>query len=636
MIHFESIAFRNIGSYGDVAFEYDFRAAPITAFVGVNGSGKSTLLEALAFVLYGKSWRGVPKGELVNKKNRRGAWVEIKFTAPKGSFRVVRGIKPDVFEIWQDDKLLNQDSKSRDYQKTLESEILGLTWDSFNQVVVIGKASYVPFMKLKTETRRSFVEAILNLQVFKVMNDLRRVQSSAADKALLTAQTRLTSTQPRVDIATRNIENYKAMLADPSSVKLEDAKAAMEALTVELTESTRKGRELQYERENLVSNQRTVWLDVVAELEAVVAAKKASVEHLQAHATTLDADANAVRDFITSCRAEAARLRRQINGLDTRGVCPTCGGPIDASNVLKHSAELEAAEQEQLDMAKAAEPDLAAALAAIQAYHPTVLAAVNELAAANDDLNVMRRMDPANGHAQVTPELEDVDCRIAEEKAAFQGLQVRLAQARSDYDSAHRREVELANLMKQAEDDLAKASGEVAALEVEQATAARDVQVLGVVASILKDSGAKATIIRRYIPVINGIINELLASMGLFVKFELNEEFDDKILIRGFEEMTYNSLSEGEKLRIDMAVMMAWRELCILTGSSSTNLLVFDEIFDASFDEQGLEAFMQYIAERDDLNVVTMTHHPDRIDHFVSRTLRFRREDGYSVFDVET
>lgn len=636
MISFETIAFRNIGSYGDRAFEYDFRAAPITAFVGVNGSGKSTLLEALAFVLYGKSWRGVPKGELVNKKNRRGAWVEIKFTTPKGAFRVIRGIKPDVFEIWQDDALINQDSKSRDYQKTLEGEILGLTWDSFNQVVVIGKASYTPFMKLKTETRRSFVEAILNLQVFKVMNDLRRVQASAADKALLTAQTRLTSTQPRIDLAQRNIENYKQMLSDPSSVSLADAKSTMDELTAELTNSTRKSRELQYERENLVAQQRSVWLEMVAELQSAVTAKNAELDVARAHAATLDGDVAAVRDFIASCRQEAARLRRQIDGLDTRANCPTCGGPIDASNVLKHSEELERQEEEQLAMASAAEPDFNAASAAREAYQPTLQAALDAVAAAQNDVGVMQRMDPANGHVQSTPELEDVDRRISAEQHAFQSLQVRLAQARSDYDSAHRREVELANLLKQAEEDLAKATAEVEALGVEQTTAAREVQVLGVTASILKDSGAKATIIRRYIPVINGIINELLASMGLFVKFELDEEFDDKILIRGFEEMTYNSLSEGEKLRIDMAVMMAWRELCILTGSSSTNLLVFDEIFDASFDEQGLEAFMQYIAERDDLNVVTMTHHPDRIDHFVARTLRFRREDGYSVFDVET
>ena len=600
MIDFDRIKFSNLGSYGDVPFELCFRDAKVFAFTGVNGSGKSTLLEALAFVLYGKPWRKVPKAKIVNNKNKRGTRVDLWFSDDTDEYQVTRGIKPDLFEIRRNGTLVNQDAKSRDYQKVLEEEILKLSWDAFNQVVIIGKATYVPFMQLDAAKRRSFVESVLGLRVFTDMRDHHRPDVARAEKEQAAAVAGFNAARPSIDTIKSTLASYDAMKADPNAMSSVDAKAIVDGLRSKLGAAARECREAEERRDSALMEVKDEIRSATAAIEEEVTAAGLKYTWATDAQTAANNDRQAVQDFVNAEIRDAERLEKQASGIDTRTACPTCGGPIDASNAQRHAEELG---REASREWRAAESRHTAAKARNANNDDRVVAAQREVDTAK------ARWDEITG-----------DLRMA-------GTAV---------ETATRRESELDGLIAAANEKLAAAQTRVTALEADVAQSDKTLQVYSVVSTLLKDTGAKATIIRRYVPVINTIVNDLLADMGFFARFELNDEFDDKILSQGFEEMSYNSYSEGEKLRIDMAVLMAWRELCILTGSSATNLMIFDEILDGSFDAAGLDAFMTAMNEKDNLHLICITHHPDRIDHFVERHLAFAKTDGYSGYTLST
>lgn len=630
MINFDRIKFSNLGSYGDVPFELCFRDARVFTFTGANGSGKSTLLEALAFVLYGKPWRKIPKAKLVNNKNKRGTRVEIWFSDDRDEYYVLRGIKPDLFEIRRNGELLNKDAKSADYQKVLEG-ILGLSWDAFNQVVIIGKATYVPFMQLDAAKRRSFVESVLNLRVFSDMRDHHRVEIAGVEKSQAAAKGGYDAALPSVDTLKTTLESYSRMRNDAEMLSAADAKAILDGLRNKLGEAARNTRVAEEAEQTVVAAVRGDILAAAKQLEGAVAEASAAHQAAAAKEATCGVDRQAVLDFVTAEERDAARLEKDASRIDTRTTCPTCGGPVDATNAERHANELKAKAAEHRANADAARPDLQAATLALDEAKNAVQAASQAWREADRRHAAAKSVSP-DGDPRVVAAREAV--RAA--KAAWDEVTGDIRHAEAALEQATKRETELDGLIEAAQARLVEAEGRVAALRNDVETAEKTLQVYSVVTNLLKDTGAKATIIRRYVPVINNIVNDLLADMGFFARFELDDEFEDKIMSQGFEEMSYNSYSEGEKLRIDMAVLLAWRELCILTGSSSTNLMIFDEILDGSFDQAGLDAFMTAMNEKDNLHLICITHHPDRIDHFVERHLAFAKVDGYSTYALST
>lgn len=631
MINFDRIKFSNLGSYGDVPFEMCFRDAKVFAFTGVNGSGKSTLLEALAFSLYGKPWRKVSKAKLVNNKNKRGCRAEIWFSDDTDEYHVVRGIKPDIFEIRRNGVLVNQDAKSRDYQKLLEEEILKLSWDAFNQVVIIGKATYVPFMKLDAAKRRGFVESVLGLRVFTDMRDAHRVEIAGAEKAQAAAKAGYTAALPAVDTVQSTLATYVEMRNDTSMVSAAEAQATIAKLRSDMGAASKASREAEDALFAATKLATSSIAAAAATLQDDVVQAQATLDRLGAVEGARIADRQAVQDFVNNEERDANRLETALRGIDTRTECPTCGGPIDASNAAKHAAELKEKAAEHRANAAAAQPDLLIATTALDDAKKAVSAGSQALREADRRYNDAKNVSPATAPAVI---LATTAVKTAQVEWDRIGADIRIAEA--NLVAAQRRENELEGLIASATTRLEEAVKRVEDLQADVAITDQVLSVFSVVSTLLKDTGAKATIIRRYVPVINTIVNDLLAEMGFFARFELDDEFNDKILSQGFEEMEYNSYSEGEKLRIDMAVLLAWRELCILTGSSSSNLIIFDEILDASFDQAGLDAFMTAMNTKDDLHLICITHHPDRIDHFVEKHFAFEKTDGYSSYAIST
>lgn len=629
MINFDKIKFSNLGSYGDVPFEMCFRDAKVFAFTGVNGSGKSTLLEAITFALYGKPWRKVPKAKIVNNKNKRGCRSEIWFSDDSVEYHVVRGIKPDIFEIRRNGELINQDAKSRDYQKLLEEEILKLSWDAFNQVVIIGKATYVPFMQLDTAKRRGFVESVLGLRVFTDMRDHHRVEVAGAEKAQAAATAGHAAALPAVDTVQLTLDSYRAMMDDTSSPSVADAAAAVEKLRGAMGVSAKSVREAEEALATATATARASILAAAENLKGAVVECQAVVDRADATSEARAADRQAVLDFVNNEERDASRLDATIKGIDTRTSCPTCGGPIDASSSAKHVEELTAQAAVHRANADAARPDLDTATLALEDAKNAVSVASLALRAADRAYN-----DAKNVSVSTDDAVNAATQRVTASKSEWDSLGSDIRLAEATLVAARRREEELEGLVASATTRLADAKKRVEALASDVEITASVLQVFAVCSTLLKDTGAKATIIRRYVPVINSVVNELLAEMGFFARFELDDEFNDKIMSQGFEEMSYNSYSEGEKLRVDMAVLLAWRELCILTGSSSSNLIIFDEILDGSFDQQGLDAFMTAMASKDNLHLICITHHPDRIEHFTEKHFAFEKVDGYSTYSI--
>lgn len=631
MINFKTIKYSNLCSYGDVPFFIDFHAAKTSAFTGINGAGKSTILDALAFALYGKPWRKIAKAKLVNNKNKRATLVHVEFATDRNEYSVTRGIKPDIFEIRRDGVLINQDAKSADYQKMLEDDILGLSWQAFNQVVVIGKATYVPFMQLDTPQRRLFVESVLGLQIFTSMKEALRAEVSRVTCELGSAQTGLTFARPQVGTAQQNIDTYNAMKADPSALSVAQADELIEAIDAALLAAASAAKALDAEYAALLDSEKT-------RIQAIIDAAQAAAEGYDEVVSTLNAEyaaateaVKAINEFVTAEQRDHDRLLRQANGLDTRTNCPTCGGPIDTTSIFAHQDELK--KQAALHLAAIASTasdlkEATAAVAAAQAEKVKADAAMTELTTA---VIVAKQLRPGDAPEVVAKRQEYQDAASGK-----MSVETDLRHANEKRVEALRRETELDGLIAQAE------QAKLTAIELEKqfqdrvSAAVAEERINIALTAMLKDTGAKATIIRKYLPVLNKIVNEMLSDMGFFARFQLDEEFNDSILARGFEEMTYNGFSEGEKLRIDMAVLLAWRELCIMSGSSSTNLIIFDEILDASFDAQGLNAFMESLRSKDDLNMICITHHPERFDEHIDRHLKFSKVDGYSRVEEST
>ena len=625
MILFENIKWSNFCSYGDVPFSVNFRDASVFAFTGKNGSGKSTLLDALSFALYGKPWRKVVKGKLVNNRNKRGARVEVNFSTDKHAYKVVRGIKPDVFEIWRGEELLNQDSKARDYQKALEDEILGLSWEAFNQVVVIGKATYVPFMQLDTPKRRAFVESVLSLQIFSEMKKLLSADSSAVDRDLSAAKATKAATIPLVSQSESSLKTLEEMKSAGVSAEIVELKEAVECATSVHEEKDLEWSNLMGEVSDLEKSLQEKLDESNAQAEREVVKAKAGLDAFDGEISSAESELNTLKSQDQGVERDISRLRQEIAKLDTREVCPTCGAAMDASQSLKHKKEIE-------DKITGLEREIAS-------RGPSIASSIDKIAEIRK-----RRNEASSLWADAIRKEREVKARGFSSWPEYVRLVQDAKNAEAEVKQVKRDIDSMLERIKQAEERAASLDGKIeeakTKLEANKALLSKYAedeealdfasQVMSATQSMLKDTGVKATIVRRYIPVINEIVNKLLADMGFFARFELDENFDDKILSRGFEEMTYNSFSEGEKLRIDMAVLLAWRELCVLTGSSATNLVVFDEILDASFDQEGLDAFMTAMVERDELHLIVITHHPERLDHFVEKRIGFHKVDGYS------
>ena len=566
MIVFKSIKWRNFLSTGAQFTEVHFNKSPTTLIVGENGAGKSTILDALCFVLFNKPFRNINKPQLINTINGKQLEVEIEFSIGSKQYKIVRGIKPNVFEIHLNGELLNQDAAARDYQKYLEEHVLKLNFKSFTQIVILGSASFTPFMQLPVGHRREVIEDLLDIKIFSVMNDVLKQKYNEIKDKISTIEGEIEIGKTKVKLQ----QEYIKTLEDDKQKKVEDVQKRISESNAE-----------------------------IAKLNAIVTNEKEKETSFQS--TILDAKEKRGKrsEMEALLRKLAEKIKSQekhIGFYEQHDVCPTCNQGLEEL----HKQEAIISHTHKIEEVQTAIITLTEQLEAIEA-----------------------RLD----------EITDIEEKISECRVYIISLNGKII-AEQNYikklqDELQTQTTDNANVEDERKKvkDLAKQVVELANKKSELSEERFYLEVAGV---LLKDTGIKTKIIKQYLPVINKLVNKYLQAMDFFVHFELDETFSETIKSRHRDEFSYASFSEGEKQRIDLALLFAWRTIAKMKNSASTNLLMLDEVFDSSLDINGTDFVMTLLNTLgDDSNVFVISHKDALFDKFRS-VIKFEKQQNFS------
>jgi DNA repair exonuclease SbcCD ATPase subunit len=566
MILFKTIRWKNFLSTGNIFTEIQLNKNNTTLIVGENGAGKSTFLDALCFALYSKPFRKINKPQLLNSINKKDLLVELEFSIGPGEYKVVRGLKPAIFEVYKNGTLLNQDADSRDYQEILENQILKLNHKSFCQVVVIGSASYVPFMQLSAQNRRDVIEDILDIQIFSTMNTLlkEKVSNNTSMLADNTAQITLVSEQIRM-----TGEHIEAMH--------KTAEEHTDKLRAELRSIIDRA-EHEKQSAQQIDQQITQLSETINDSEAVE--KKRGKAQM----------------YERQLEAKLQRLREEIEFLQTHENCPTCRQSIDGD------------------------------------FRST---------AVNDKLHSCTETE--QGLVQLKEEADKINARLVEIKttnSAISDLSIKRITHSNNAKSLIQQAKKIAQDIEEAEQrslEILDASNlqvleeEIEKLQKQKGELLKDKEALFVVSMVLKDTGIKSRIIKQYVPVINKLINKYLAALDFFVMFELDENFNETIKSRFRDDFSYASFSEGEKMRINLAILFTWRAVAKLRNSASTNVLIMDEVLDGSLDGNGTDEFLKILNNlTQDTNTFIISHKVDQMYDKFTNVLKFEKHKNFS------
>lgn len=568
MIIFETLKWKNFLSTGNSFTEINFRQHPTTLVVGHNGAGKSTMLDALSYALFGRSHRNISKAQLVNSINNKDCVVEVTFTVNGSSFRIVRGIKPSIFEIWKNGVMINQDSHSKEYQKILEQNILKLNHKSFHQIVVLGSSSFVPFMQLNAQHRRDVIEDLLDINVFSKMNQLLKEKNSALKEAIR-------EVSYRIDMQGDKIETHKKYIQDINRIN-KDLKTQKETAIANLRQEM---NDLNHENSSLslkIEHQNAIW---------PTKHKKTQSKKMQ------------LIQFDTQLKSNVKTLVTEAKFFEDNCTCPTCSQEI--SDTIK---------QDKLAKASSKAKEIYSALRKMEDELNNV---DNELREAENRIEEIRQQqNKLNINNQAIVRIERSINELIDEIANLTDTSSDITKAKADLDA-----------MITDKDKL-----------VEQKLTLNDqFQYNQVIAEMLKDTGIKTKIIRQYLPVINKLVNQYLQILDFFVLFHLDEAFSETIKSRHRDGFSYDSFSEGEKQRIDLALLFTWRMIAKMKNSVSTNLLILDETFDSSLDYEGVDNLMKIIYSLgDDTNVYVISHKGDILEGRFSNKIEFHKEKNFS------
>jgi DNA repair exonuclease SbcCD ATPase subunit len=567
LIKFKSVRWKNFLSTGNVFTEIQLDRSPTTIVTGDNGSGKSTLLDALCWVLFNKPFRNIRMLQLINSINNKDTRAEIEFSIGRVQYKVVRGYKPSVFEIWKNGQLLPQPGNVKDYQKILEETILKLNYKSFTQIVVLGNASFTPFMQLSVRDRREVIEDLLDIQIFSQMNTLLRdrVSKNRTEKNEVAYQ---------IDLIDEKIDMQKQYLA-----KVEQ-------------DVEKQRNELQKEIQEW-SLQSLSTLGQQEEHQGKIQELLESIEH----SDKVQKKSMKVSELMMKLYDKVSNAEKRIKFYESNDHCPTCEQIIEAT--------------------KKAE-----ALESTQTTAETTKEAIEQLKLEQDKLN--DEIQLINNTQQEITKLQgyvrDCDTALRTYEDNLKKLEKKKDELSSDDSNTDETKKAIVELNKQLDDYKKK-----------DESLSDDSQVLQIAVEMLRDGGIKKRIIRQYVPIMNKLVNKYLASLDFFVNFELDEEFNEVIKSRHRDEFSYASFSEGEKMRIDLALLFTWRAIAKLKNSTNTNLLILDEVFDASLDTGGCEEFLKLLQDiGSDTNVFVISHKGDvLIDKFRSQ-IRFEKVKNFS------
>jgi DNA repair exonuclease SbcCD ATPase subunit len=565
VIHFRVIRFKNILSTGNAWTEIQLDGNKSTLIVGENGAGKSTMLDAISFALYGKAFRNITKPQLLNSINQKELMVEIEFSIARNNFMIRRGIKPNVFEIWKNGALLNQDAAARDYQSYLEDSILKLTYKSFGQVVVLGSSTFVPFMQLKAGERREVIEDLLDIQIFTVMNTLLKEKLSGNKESIQNIKYQIDLLKNRIDSAKEHNNSIRE-LKEGEVTKLKEKLREQIAL-------------IEAEQEAVNS-----LMDEVKALTESVADKPAVKKKLQE-----------LQDIDRELSNKHRLLTKDIAFFESHDDCPTCRQGIE------HDFK-----EETINNSSAKAKEIFDAREKLSIRGVKIENRLSNISSVESDIS-RKNLDMSEHNANYKMAM-----------TVCKSIKNELSEAEDQVEAIDMSSIKL------LEDEL---NGHHSS----QTQLFDDKEMLGLVSSMLKDGGIKTRIIKQYVPVMNKLINKYLAAMDFFVQFELDENFNETIKSRFRDVFSYASFSEGEKLRIDLALLFTWRAVSKLRNSVSTNLLIMDEIMDSSLDNSGTEEFLKIINEiTADSNIFIISHKGDQLYDKFDNVIRFEKVKNFS------
>ena len=566
MIIFRYIRWRNLLSTGNYFTEIKLDNNVNTLIVGENGSGKSTMLDALCFGLFGKAFRNVNKPNLLNSINGKDCIVEVEFTANNKSYKIIRGIKPNIFEIYCEGEMVNQDAAARDYQEYLENFILKLNYKSFTQIVILGSASFVPFMQLSSSDRRAIIEDLLDIQIFSTMNVLLRAKLSENKDGTIQSKNEIELTQQRYDLQDKHIKELKQNNDDKVNEYVSEISSNEESIQTLHEEITN--------------------LSLQVETHQTSVAEKTLVEDKLKKINKLE----------SSIESTLSKFRKDISFFTHNDNCPTCRQTI--------ASEFKETELRTLNIkSKECEDGLTQ-------LESKLLDEQNKL---NIIIETQKQIQSLQIH------IATKNTTITETNKYITKLHKQIAELRTSKASTEKEEKELVLL----ESTLSELKSHLRVL-IDEKT------YYEVASGLLKDTGIKTKIIKQYLPIINKLVNKYLASLDFFVNFNLDESFKETIKSRHRDDFTYNNFSEGEKQRIDMALMLTWRAVAKLKNSSNTNLLILDEVFDSSLDTNGTEELMKILHMLEGVNLFVISHKGDILQDKFTNVVRFQKLNNFS------
>jgi DNA repair exonuclease SbcCD ATPase subunit len=568
MIVFKSVQWKNFLSTGNSPNKILLNKSPTTLIIGKNGEGKSTILDALCFSLFGKPFRNINKGQLVNSINQKGCVVEIEFDIGGRDYKIIRGIKPNIFEIYLNGEMINQDAASRDYQKVLEQQILKLNYKTFTQVVILGSASFVPFMQLSSLQRREVIEDILDIRIFSTMNQLLKDRANETKDAIAKIENEISTAKTKVDSQTQLIKTIA-----------EAKTSAIESIAAKI--ATNNSEILQAEGEIQL---------IISQIDTL----KASIH-----------DKEVVAEDIEKAKTIKSKLLERIETcehntgfFDKHDVCPSCDQNIPEEHKSKIIEDLNTKLLEQNKK-------------------------VGELETILSNLN-QKLSEITKIQSQITDkniELSTRNSTITLLNKQVKEMQAEVESTKTDTTNIDEEKSKLKDLAKEA---LMKIS------EKSQLQEHRNLEeVAGI---LLKDTGIKTAIIREYLPAMNKLINKYLQSMDAYIHFELDEAFNEIVKSRHRDDFTYASFSEGEKMRIDLSILFTWRQIAKMKNSVNTNLLLLDEIFDSSLDTAGTDYFLNLMNQfGENTNIFVISHKGDQLFDKFRSVVKFEKRNDFSV-----
>ena len=538
-----------------------------TLVSGDNGAGKSTILDALTFALFGKSFRGINIPQLTNSINEQDCEVDIEFSIGKDEYKVIRGLKPKKFEIFKNDDLLPQNSTAKDYQKILEDQILKMTYKSFCQVVILGSSNYVPFMQLSAADRRAVVENLLDIDIFSVMNTLVRAR-------LQMTKEYVKDIDHKIEIAKSKIDE-KQKLINTLEKKSNDS---IEGYKEEIEESQKQIKEFQEE----------------------IKKKQDTVSHMLSETKDKDdVSKNLLKSesIETEIKTKIKAIDKNVKFYEENDTCPSCKQDIE-----EHHKECVYKEK---DVEKESlEESLDAIVANMQI-------AEDKLNSINTILDTIQRIEK---------DITDNQNQISSSSKYIDKMQKNIESVLNEGTE-----------VQETKDEMNQLIGEGKKAVEKRKELVEDKHYLGIASTLLKDSGIKAKIIKHYLPIMNRLINKYLSDMDFFCQFNLDENFIETIKSRHRDDFTYYNFSEGERLRIDLSLLLAWREIARLKNSVNCNLLILDEVFDSSLDAVGTEEFLKLLTTFGNrANIFVISHKSDTMTDKFSNHIVFEKKNNFS------